>query len=54
MAGGSKQFAVGVGIHKRARAHSQVIAKTDNIDNVANGIAYLFECCQVADHQLVE
>ena len=48
-----KRF-IGIHIHKRAGAHSQIVAKTDDIDNVAYRIAHFFECGQVADHQLIE
>ena len=44
---GFEQGLIGIHIHERAGSHSQVIPETDDVDDIANGRADLFECSQM-------
>lgn len=51
---GFEQGLIGIHIHERAGSHSQVISETDDVDDIANGRADLFECSQMTLHQFVQ
>src|SRR5664280_3500972 len=49
-----KELSVDIRSHERTLGHSQVITKTDNINNIAHRFTNLFKSCQMSFHQLIK
>lgn len=48
-----KKRTISISIHEGAGTHAQIVPKPNDIDDIANGIAYLFECGQVSYQELI-